>query len=258
MLAIFKRDLISYFTTPIGYVYMAIFLAVNGGAFSLLTLQAGADSQVSTYFTAMIFAFIVLVPILTMKVFSEEKKQKTEQLLMTSPVSLGGLVFGKFLAAYTVFAGTLLLGCINFSLLVKYGPYSTVYETVIVDGTATRVGKLVSDYNVGLLVGSVIALLLVGAAFVAIGVFVSSLTENQIVSAIATMGMMGIFLVIGMLNSYIPFAPVREVLSWLSVYARFGNFLNGIFDFSAVLYYASISFVFLFLTVRIFEKRRWA
>lgn len=69
---------------------------------------------------------------------------------------------------------------------------------------------------------------------------------------------MALFLVVGMLNSYIPFAPVREVLSWLSIYSRFANFTYGVFDFNAILYYFSISFVFLFLTVRVYEKRRWA
>ncbi len=244
MFAIFKRDLWSYFTTPIGYVYTAIFLAVNGGAFSLFTLQAGADSSIQMYFSTMIFALIVLIPLLTMKVFSEEKKLKTEQLLMTSPVSLGGMVFGKFLAAYSVFAATFILGCINFTALFKYGPMN--YE-----GTK-------SEYNGAILLGSVIAILLIGAAFIAVGMFVSSLTENQIVSAIGTMALMIFFLVIGMLNTYIPFAPIREVLSWLSIYSRFANFTHGIFDFNALIYYFSISFVFLFLTVRIYEKRRWA
>ena len=244
MFAIFKRDLRSYFTTPVGYVYMAIFLAVNGGAFSLFTLLEGDRSSVRNYFTAMIFALIVLIPILTMKTFSEEKKLKTEQLLMTSRVSLGGMVMGKFLAAYTVFACTFLLGCINFTALFEYGPMNY-------DGTA-------SEYNGAVLIGSVIAVLLIGAAFVAIGLFISSLTENQIISILVTVAVMGLFLVIGMLNSSIPFAPVREVLSWLSIYTRFANFTYGVFDFNAVLYYVSISFVFLFLTVRIYEKRRWA
>jgi ABC-2 type transport system permease protein len=103
-----------------------------------------------------------------------------------------------------------------------------------------------------------LAVLLIGAAFIAIGIFVSSLTENQFVSAIGTIVLMGSFLVIGMLNSAIPFAPVREVLSWLSVYSRYGNFTRGYLDFGALLYYTSISFVFLFLTVRIYEKRRWS
>jgi len=238
MLAVFKRDFVSYFTTPIGYVFMAIFLAVNGGVFSMFTLQAGIDSDVNGYFTTMIFALMIVIPLLTMKSFSEEKKQKTEQLLMTSPVSLGGMVFGKFLAAYAVFAGTFLLGCFNFTALYKF------YAEDKPNGAS--------------LVGSTIAVLLIGAAFVAIGLFVSSLTENQFISAIGTIAIMGSFLVVGLLNAYIPFAWLREVLSWLSIYSRFGNFTYGIFDFNAILYYSSISFVFLFLTVRIYEKRRWA
>ena len=244
MFAIYKRDLFSYFTTPTGYVYVAVFLAVNGAVFSMTTLQKGADSSIQSYFTLVIFALMILVPLLTMKSFSEEKRLKTEQLLMTSPVSLGGMVFGKFLSAYTVFAGSFLIGCINFTTLFKFGPKDY-------DGVK-------SIYNGAILLGSVIAVLLIGAAFVAIGIFISSLTENQIVSGIVTIAVMALFLVVGMLNSYIPFAPLREALSWLSIYSRFGNFANGLFDFSALIYYFSISFVFLFLTVRVYEKRRWA
>ena len=238
MFAVFKRDLTSYFTTPIGYVFMAIFLAVNGGVFSLYTIQEGTESNVSNYFTTMILALIVLVPILTMKSFSDEKRQKTEQLLMTSPVSLGGLVFGKFLAAYTIFAGTYLIGCLNFTVLYRFAAEDKP--------------------NGAALFGSVIAVLLIGAAFVAVGLFISSLTESQVIAVIGTMAVTAGFLVVGMLNSYIPFAPLREALSWLSVYSRFANFTYGIFDFAAMLYYASVAFVFLFLTVRIYEKRRWA
>ena len=237
MLAVFKRDLVSYFTTPIGYVFMAIFLAVNGGVFSMTTLQMGTDSSMSSYFSMMIFFLIVLIPILTMKTFSEEKKQKTEQLLLTSPVSIGGMVFGKFLSAYVIFAGTFLLGCLNFIALDRFSTYGPSWATIF---------------------GSVFAVLLLGAAFVAVGIFVSSLTENQIVAVIGTVAVMAVFLVLDLLNSYIPFAPVREVLSWLSIHSRFSNFTYAIFDFSALLYYISVTFVFLFLTVRIYEKRRWA
>lgn len=237
MLAVFKRDLLSYFTTPVGYVFMAIFLAVNGGVFSMMTLQMGTESSIDSYFSTIMLLFVIVIPILTMKTFSEEKKQKTEQLLMTSPVSIGGMVFGKFLAAYVIFAGTFLLGCFNFVAIDRFAADPPNWPSII---------------------GSILAMLLLGMAFVAIGVFVSALTENQLVAIIATAGLMGLFLVLGMLNSYIPFAPVREVLNWLSVYSRFYNFTYAILDFAALLYYLSITFVFLFLTVRIYEKRRWA
>jgi ABC-2 type transport system permease protein len=251
MLAVFKRDLRSYFVTPIGYVFVAVFLAVNGGLFSLNTFQQGTESNVGSYFSGLILGLILVIPLLTMKIFSEEKKQKTEQLLMTSPISLGGMVFGKFLAAYTVFAGTYLVGSLQYLALIEYGPTVPVYK----NGTLV---KYASDYNMAPILGSMLAVLLIGAAFIAIGIFVSSLTENQFVSAIGTIVLMGSFLVIGMLNSAIPFAPVREMLSWLSVYSRYSNFTRGYLDFGALLYYTSISFVFLFLTVRIYEKRRWS
>ena len=81
MFAVFKRDLVSYFTTPIGYVFMAIFLAINGGLFSLMTLQAGNQSSITGYFSMVTIILAIVIPVLTMKTFSEEKKQKTEQLL---------------------------------------------------------------------------------------------------------------------------------------------------------------------------------
>ena len=236
MLAIFKREMRAYFTSPIGYAFVAVFLAANAFLFSFMTLLSGQNANVGSYFTFIMFVFIVVVPMLTMKMFSEERKTRTEQLLLTAPVSLFGMVFGKFLAAFTVFAGTFIFGnLVNFALLYKY-----------------------SVPNTAVLLSNSLGILLIGAAFIAIGLFVSSLTENQFISAIGTIAIMGSFLVVGLLNSYIPFAWLREALSWLSIYSRFGNFTYGIFDFNAILYYSSISFVFLFLTVRIYEKRRWA
>ena len=234
MLAIYKREMLSYFPSPIGYVFMGVFLAVSGFIFSLATLQQGVDSDVGTYFTIMLFVFVVVIPLLTMKSFSEERRSRTEQLLLTSPVSLFGMVFGKFLAAYTMFAITYIASCFNYIALYKFG-----------------------NPNTGQLVGYSIAILLIGAAFVSVGIFISSLTENQIIAAIGTIAVILIFLLASFLNQYIDVYAIRAVLSWISVYSRFGNFTHGVFDFNAVLYYFSISGVFLFLTVRIYEKRRW-
>jgi ABC-type transport system involved in multi-copper enzyme maturation, permease component len=234
MAAIFKREMRSYFTSPVGYVFIAVFLAVAGFMYAVATLQAGEDSDVASYFTMLLFAFIVVIPLLTMKMFSEERRSRTEQLLMTSPVSLFGMVFGKFLAAYTMFACTYLVSCVNFYTLYKFGTPNTAQ-----------------------LVGYSIAILLIGAAFVAIGIFISALTENQIIAAIGTIAVILIFLLAGFLNSYIDVYAIRAVLSWVSVYSRFGNFTYGVFDFNAVLYYFSISGAFMFLTVRVYEKRRW-
>jgi len=234
MFAIYKREMRAYFTSPLGYIFIAVFLAVNGFLFSTNTLQQGAYSSISTYFSNLIMIFIVLVPLLTMRSLSEERKAKTEQLLMTAPVSLPGMILGKFLSAYTMFAATYFVGCLNYYALYKFG-----------------------DPNSAVIFGYTVSVLLVGAAFVAIGIFMSGLTENQITAAITTMLIIAGFLVIGMFNKYIPYEWLRTVLNWVSIYSRFNAFTYGLFDINAILYYVSICFVFLFLTVRVYEKRRW-
>ena len=169
-----------------------------------------------------------------MKLFSEERKLKTEQLLLTAPVSLMGMVMAKFSAAYTMFAITFLASCCNFFILPLYG-----------------------SINGAILAGNIISILLVGAAFIAIGVFVSSLSENQLNAAIGTIAILLVLLVISFASSYIDFAFIREILSWVSIFTRYHDFTYGVFNYSALLYYLSIAFVFLFLTVRVYEKRRW-
>ena len=236
MMAIYKREMLSYFTSPIGYVFIAVFLALNSFIFSRFTLMAGDDSSVGTYFMIVMFIFIILVPLLTMKSFSEERKMRTEQLLLTSPISLMGMVFAKFLAAFTMFAGTFILGALMmFPTLYMYG-----------------------EPNTAVLISSTIGILLIGAAFIAIGLFVSSLTENQLVAAVGTMGILIFLLLVGLLTSYIDVYAVRVVIDWISIYSRFGNFSYGILDPATLVYYFSICFVFMFLTVRIYEKRRWS
>ncbi len=236
MLAIYKREMQSYFTSPIGYVFIAVFLALNAFLFAIFTLLEGENSSVGTYFTIIMFIFIVLIPLLTMKMFSEERRMRTELLLLTSPISLIGMVFGKFFAAFTMFAGTFIGGnLINFATLYRYG-----------------------EPNTAVLISDSLGILLIGSAFIAIGLFVSALTENQLVAAVGTMGILIFLLLVGLLNSYIDSYVVRTVISWISIYNRFGNFGYGILDFSSILYYFSICFVFMFLTVRIYEKRRWS
>ena len=109
----------------------------------------------------------------------------------------------------------------------------------------------------GELVGNLIGLLLIGAAFIALGTFISALTENQLAAAVVTIAVIAALLGLGLLNNFIEIYWLRAVLSWISIYSRFGNFQNGLFDFASILYYASICFIFVFLTVRVYEKRRW-
>ena len=237
MLAIYKREMRAYFTSPIGYIFIGLFLAVSGILFSVCTLLAGADSDVNTYFTMILYAFIIVIPFITMRSFAEERKQKTEQLLLTAPISLIDMVAAKFFAAYTMFAGTFLAATV-FNLI----PYFIYCE----------------DVNLASILGNIVGILLIGGAFVAIGLFISALTENQFVAAITTIAIIAALLFISFANSYIGAAPIRVVLSWISIFSRFYDFTYGILNFASLLYYASIMFVFLFLTVRVYENRRWA
>ena len=145
------------------------------------------------------------------------------------------MVLGKFLAAYTMFLLTFAVSSLSFISLYLYGSPNTAF-----------------------LLGNTIGILLLGGACIAIGVFVSSLTENQLIAAIGSMAILFAFVMVSSISSYINSAWVRTVLSWVSIMDRYNNFGNGIFDFSALLYYLSLTVVFLFLTVRVFEKRRWS
>ena len=246
MFAIFKKELRGYFTTPVGYIYIGIFLAAASLICAFTTIQQ-ASYNTSAYFQYLIFTFIVLIPLLTMRSFAEERKTRTEQLLLTSPVSLTGMVLGKFFAAFTLFASGVLISCINFFPLVTYAIAESSAAT-----DDTHIGPIG-----GQVVGCLLGVLLIGAAFIAVGVFISSLTESQLAAAIITISALGVMTLIGIVASAINAAPIRTVLNWISVLSRYDNFALGMFDFSALLYYVSIAGIFIFLTVRVYEKRRW-
>ena len=248
MFAIYKKELRSYFINPVGYVYVGVFLTVAALLCCYTTIISGTYN-VGNYFVYMIFALIILIPLLTMRLFSEERKLRTEQLLLTSPVSLSGMVLGKFFAALSLYAATLLVSCVNFIPLYAIAVDERSGQT----NNLTRIGPVTGE-----LVGCLISLLLIGAAFIAIGTFISALTENQLAAAIGTFGILLAMLGIGLLSSVIPWYPVRYVLGWFSILTRYSNFTNGFFDFAALFYYASVCFIFLFLTCRVLERRRYS
>ena len=154
--------------------------------------------------------------------------------LLTAPVSISSMVFAKYLAAMTLYASALLISAVNVIPLFYF-----------------------AEPEGGVILGSYIAMLLVGGAFIAIGVFMSSLTENQLAAAVSTTAVLLLFLVISFANGVIENYVVRSILSWFSIYARYSAFTYGVFDWVAALYYVSISFVFCYFTIRIYEMRRW-
>ncbi len=247
MFAIFKKELRSYFLNAIGYVYAGVFLALSALVCCLTTLGAQTYNT-SNYFYFLIFTFIILIPLLTMRLFSEEKKLRTEQLLLTAPVSIWSLVFGKFLAAFTLFVGSIIVSCINFFPLVAYSSVDGIN-----DAYTAPVGPVAA-----MIISSLVGIIFIGAAFIALGMFISSLTENQLAAAIITVAVILVMLLLNFVNSLIEFYPVRFVLDWVCFMSRFANFQSGLLDPAALLYYISFAAVFLLLTVRVYDKRRWA
>ena len=254
MFAIYKKELRSYFITPIGYVYLGVFLALSALLCCYSTLlQSNYDT--STYFTLLIISFIILIPLLTMKLFAEEKKLRTEQLLLTAPVSLWGLVLGKFFAAATLFGGSVLVSCLNFIPLYLYANEERL-------ALAQAYGEAVAnEADIGPITGAifacVIGILLIGLVFISLGLLISSLTENQLSAAVITVAIIFGMLILDLVNSFINVYAIRFVISWFGILSHFANFSAGILDYASILYYLSLSGIFLLLTVRVYDKRRW-
>ena len=234
MFAIFKRELMAYFTSPLGYVFLAIFYAFSGLFFYIFSLSVGS-TDISSVFLMMFIVLMVFVPLLTMRLLSEDKKQKTDQLILTAPVSLLSIVMGKFLAAYAIFA-------IGVAVMPVYGFVMSTFATV-------------SWLPIW---GNTVGLLLLGGIFVSIGLFISSLTENQMIAAIGGFFINLMILLMNTLKSALPNGFLQDVLSSISVYSRYSEITNGIFSLSSLIFFVSVIFIFLFLTVRVLEKRRWA
>lgn len=287
MLAIYKKELRSYFNSMMGYVFMAFFLVIMGIYFTVYNMLSGYSGFEITL-NSVIFIFVLLVPLLTMRLMAEENKQKTDQLLFTSPISATSIVIGKLLAVFTIFIFVMLVTCLYPVIMTLYG----------------KVG-IASSY------AGIFAFVLLGAAYLSIGLFISSLTENQVVAAVITFVTFLITLLMEGIASFLPAdnrsavviftvlvvvigliiylvmrnltiavivgilaeaglvavyvlkptildGSVKNVLGWLSVVSRFNNFGLGIFDISAIVYYLSITVLFAFLTIQVIKKKRWS
>lgn len=234
MLAIWKREIQAYFYQPIAYVLIGLFFLISSIYFTMGTVASGY-ADMNGLLQNIIFLFTFIIPILTMRILAEDRKNGTEVLLVTSPVDITRIVLGKFLASFTVylvmFASTLIY------LVIMY----------ILGGKP----------EVPMLIGGYLAFLLVGAAFVSIGVFASSLTENQIVAAIISFGILLLVNLMDAIKSYTG-GFLAKILDALSLLSRYNDMNSGILDFTTIIYYLSFTAVFIFLTTRVIDKRRWS
>lgn len=287
MKAIYKREIKMYFNSMIGYVFIAFFVLITAIYFSIQNiLVLSPDFQ--NILSNVIMMFLILGPMLTMRLLSEEKNKKTDQLLLTAPVSIPSIVLGKYFAAVTVFLISLLITGVFPVILAFFGTVA-----------------------VAQIIGTYIGFFLLGSAFIAVGLWVSSITDNQIVSAVATFAAIFLLLMVqtivkaasGSQGFSLMFAGIialiiafyfyyntknseisitlfiiemavllilyfvkRSIFTGLAgkfammfaVLTRFQNFAMGLLDVSSIVYFISFIAVFLYFTIRVIEKRRWS
>ena len=248
---IFKKEMRLYFTSPVAWVVFTIFLLIAGyffysifAFFTLASMQSAmnpqmgrdlnvTDSVMRPLFSNISVILLLLMPLVTMRLFAEERRSGTIELLLTYPVRDGAVLAGKYLAAlglYAIMIGLTLLypGIVVYFARLEWGPILTGY----------------------------LGLLLMGATFIAVGVFASSLTENQIVAAITTFGALLIFWILGWSADYAG-GTAGKVLQFLSILEHNDSFSKGVLDTKDVLYYLNFTVLALFLTLRSLEARRW-
>ena len=287
MTAIYKRELRSYFNSMIGYVFAAAVTLVIGLFFTIYNLRSGHPYfAVALSGTLMIFAFAV--PLLTMKSMAEERRSRTDQMLLTYPVSVAGVILGKFFAMLTVYAIPLLISCLCPLVIAKGGG-----------------GSYLIDYS------TIFLFLFLGAMFISVGMFISSLTESQLIAAVVGMVALLLLLLWDTLIAFIPATVVASVVGFViffalaaliaarsaghpavgiavfgagaiftilgasmastwfasaltgflglfSIYGPISNFVsNYVFDLKGLLYYCVMTAVFLFLTVQSVQRRQY-
>ena len=235
MSAIFKREFKTFFTSPIGYFVLAVLFGFSGFYFFATNMYAGSADLSGVFGGLFTIVLLLVLPVLTMRLLSDDKRQRTDQALLTAPVGVGSIVLGKFFASATIYA-IILVGSLIPAIVIGF----------------------FSSPNWVLILGTVIGSFLYGIAILAIGTFVSSLTQSQIVAAIGTFGISILLVVIDQLTSIISNQVVVQVLNWLSFNSRYTPFTTGTFHIASIVFFLSVAAVFLFLTARKLESRRWS
>jgi ABC-2 type transport system permease protein len=249
-LIICRKELNGYFASPIAYGLMAFFAAIAGYFFYVATaifVTRGMEAQMmGRSFPMDVNEWVIrpvlmnvsviglfMIPMITMRLFAEEKRSGTIELLATSPVKDVEIIVGKWMAAMLLYAGILMISALNLVVLFAYGEP---------DWKPLVVGYL--------------GLLLQGGALLAIGTFISTTTKNQIIAGTATFAVCLMLWVLDWVSAY-ETAAWAQVLSYLSVVTHFGSFAKGVLDSKDVIFYISVTFFGLFMTARSMESLRW-
>ena len=286
MKAIYKRELKSYLTSMVGYLFIFFVLVLTGIYFSAYQLSA-AYPKFETTLSAVTFVFLIGVPILTMRVLAEERKQKTDQLLLTAPVSVGNIVTGKYLALVTVYAIPILVLCTYPLIMSKFGTvdFGTAYTAILgffLLGCANiAIGLFMSALTESQVIAAVLTFVLLfafymmngissffsktsmstcvtfGLLILAAAIIVYTMIKNVLISAAVGVIREVILVIVYLLKSSIFEGGIQKVLDIFNLSGHFDNFTNNIFDIKGIVYFLSVIAVCLFLTMQSILKRRW-
>ncbi len=231
--AVYKREMKAYFSSPIGYIVMAVMLLLMGLYFTYM--YENSYSNLSFLFTSISSIALLIAPIITMRLISEDKKQKVDQVLLTAPVKLWKIVCGKFFAAFTLFM-------LPFAITV-------VYELILMTST---------DVNWLLFLSNILGIALLGAAILSIGLFISALTESQIIAGIFGLVVSFFIMQIEYFSQTVGQEWFTSVCTYISFLQRFYAFTSGQIDFSNAVFFLSVAVLFLFFTNAAMDRKRWA
>ena len=241
--AVLSRELRAYFFSPMAYVVLTFFLLVNGYVFSLIVSflndprSGGSTTPLKLFFGDTFFFWVVLLfvtPVLTMRLISEERRSGSIEALMTAPVSEAEVVLGKYSAAL----------CFYIFLWLP----TTAYVAIV--------GRS-SEVDWGPILGGYLGILGIGSVFLAVGIFGSSFAKNQIVAAIVTFAMLIFFFAIAFMDNLVSGEAAKSVLSYMNLLQHMEEFGKGIVDTRRLVYYVTTSALFLFLTSRALEAKKW-
>lgn len=233
MRAVFRREFRAYFQSPLGYVFIAVMYFFTAYYFFTFNLYQNT-TDLSNLFNQLFSVVLFLAPILTMRLMSEEKRSRTDQLLLTAPVSRAGIVMGKYLSALCVY-------------LVAIS--ATVLISLVMSAYAAP------DWPV--IIGNIVGLALLGVSLIAICLFLSSITESQVIAAVCGFAASLFLILVDALVNVVSGSLFKTIFSYMSFNTRYNGFTIGIIDFSNVLFFVSIAALFLLLTTSVLERRSW-
>lgn len=287
MLAIYKKELRSYLTSMAGYVFIAFILLILGIYFTAYNLQY-ASPDFGVTLSAVTFLFLIITPVLTMRILAEEKRNRTDRLLLTAPVSVWKIVLGKYLSMITIYAIPIIIASIYPLIMGRYGTvsYAMAYTAILgfffLGCAQIAVGLFLSSVTESQVIAAVLTFGVLFCSFVMEGIesffsdtalssmlavlvlavllalVIYQMTKDVLLSSVIGVGMGAVVLLLYFVKSSLFSGLIQKVLGLLAIANHFDNFVGGILDITGIIYMLSVICIFVFLTIQCIQKRRWS